>query len=95
MKRLPVTEMFYLPVKPVSQRKYQPLWKSLVAIIIGVLIGFFLAAFVADNILGLTNIARAETIEPTHDNAYYCKLIKETGEGVIGADQKEITKLCL
>jgi hypothetical protein len=30
----------------------------------------------------------------THDNAYYCNIIKQTGEEVVGGSEKEVTKLC-
>lgn len=39
-------------------------------------------------------VARAQTIPVIHDNSYYCSLMQNTGEGVVGASSDEITKLC-
>lgn len=59
-------------------------------IIFAILLILFILAFIADNFLGMTNVAKAE---PLHDNAYYCQQWKE-GEMVMGADSKQMQELC-
>lgn len=59
------------------------------ALIVIILLGMIVLGFEFQ-----TLVAKAQTISVIHDNAYYCSLIKNTGEGVVGASADEITKLC-
>lgn len=42
----------------------------------------------------LVPVVRAQEIPVIHQNDYYCRLIKQTGEKVEGADEAVITRLC-
>lgn len=55
----------------------------LIILLLVVILGFEFQVF----------IARAETNPVVHQNDYYCHLIAD-GEGVIGADSKEIESVC-
>lgn len=93
MKRLPVNEMFYLPTRDYSYEISHAKHERVKEILLAILLILFVLAFIADNLLGMTSIARAETKPVIHQNDYYCHLIAN-GEGVVGADSEEIKSVC-
>lgn len=93
MKRLPVQEMYYLPTRDYSYEISQAKQERIKEILLAIILILFILAFITDNFLGMTSIARAETIPVIHQNDYYCHLIAN-GEGVVGADSKEIESVC-
>lgn len=73
-----------------SKPKQVPEWVYQVGLVLLVL---FCLAYCADNVFGFTDIAHAAAIQPIHDNAYYCELVR-SGEAVQGATAKEIKSVC-
>lgn len=89
MKRLPVTEMFYLPRKPVSQAK-----ESRLPLAVLILMALFLLAFCIDNFTPLTQTAHAQAPQHSMTAREACALIEQTGEEVRGASAREVASFC-
>lgn len=90
MKKLPVQEMYYLPVRDYSYEISHAKRERTCQILLALLLITFIIAFIADNFLGMT-VAHAET---PHDDRYYCQQYRDGDITVIGATSLQMDSYC-